>query len=240
MSFSICFLFWLLSFRLSVRLEFIPWTCMELPRGFILGLIGSMPLQLSHFGKMPLQKHNLEKCHYNFSIPLRMPLWSLPSNILCIILRTYTCTHVWTCETKQKKVKRCHWLVPATKAESEIEPRTEILLARHEPYRRRLGANTAGGDREAPAAGGDRAGGRRDRGWRIPLSGRIGWRSPSLWTHRLEATAAGSGWRRPRLQATLWCQFWGPFAPRFGSYLNSRLILVYLIFCNFFRFFWKI
>jgi hypothetical protein len=39
------------------------------------GLIGSMPLQFSHFGEMPLQKHNLEKCHYNFSIPLRMPFW---------------------------------------------------------------------------------------------------------------------------------------------------------------------
>jgi hypothetical protein len=35
---------------------------------------------------MPLQKLNLEICHYNFSIPLHIPLWSLPNNILPIIL----------------------------------------------------------------------------------------------------------------------------------------------------------
>jgi hypothetical protein len=37
------------------------------------GLIGSMPLQLSHIGEMPLQKSNLKKYHYNFFIPLMMP-----------------------------------------------------------------------------------------------------------------------------------------------------------------------
>jgi hypothetical protein len=33
-------------------------------------LIGSMPLQLSYFGDMPLQKSNLEICHSNLLIPL--------------------------------------------------------------------------------------------------------------------------------------------------------------------------
>jgi hypothetical protein len=40
---------------------------------FLLGLIGSMPLQLSHFGDMSLQKLKLEICHYNFVIHLSMP-----------------------------------------------------------------------------------------------------------------------------------------------------------------------
>jgi hypothetical protein len=42
-------------------------------RIIFVGLIGSIPLQLSHFGEMPLQKHKLEICHSNFSIPLYMP-----------------------------------------------------------------------------------------------------------------------------------------------------------------------
>jgi hypothetical protein len=32
-----------------------------------------MPLQFSHFGDMPLQKSNLEICHYKSLIPLTMP-----------------------------------------------------------------------------------------------------------------------------------------------------------------------
>ena len=36
------------------------------------------------------------------------------------------------------------------------------------------------------------------------------------------------------------CHFMGPDVPRIGSYLNSILLLIYLITCNFFRFFWEV
>jgi hypothetical protein len=45
-----------------------------------------MPLQISPFGKMPLQKSDLEICHSNFFIPLSMPFWLLQNNIQTTIL----------------------------------------------------------------------------------------------------------------------------------------------------------
>jgi hypothetical protein len=62
------------------------------------GLIGSMPLQLSHIGEMPLQKSNMEKCHYNFFIPLTMPFCSFKDitiqkiHVFCVNCSNYHTT----------------------------------------------------------------------------------------------------------------------------------------------------
>jgi hypothetical protein len=56
----------------------------------LIGLIGSMPLQLSWVGKMPLQKSKLEICHYNYLILLSMP-FSLLNRITIQKIHVFQC-----------------------------------------------------------------------------------------------------------------------------------------------------
>ena len=51
-----------------------------------------MPLHNSPLGEMPLQKPNLEKCHYNSHIPLYMPFLPIPVDIQLL----YSCTYTYT------------------------------------------------------------------------------------------------------------------------------------------------
>jgi hypothetical protein len=57
------------------------------------GLIGSMPLQTSHFVNMSLKKQDLKICHSNFFLPPYVPLWSLQKHVLSIIL---TYLHIYS------------------------------------------------------------------------------------------------------------------------------------------------
>lgn len=54
-----------------------------------IGLIGSMPLQFSQVGDMPLQKLNLDICHYNFFVFLSMPFSPIPSHIHPLYVYAY-------------------------------------------------------------------------------------------------------------------------------------------------------
>jgi hypothetical protein len=67
-----------------------------------LRLIGTMPLQASLVGEMPLQKHKLEIRHSDFVIPLPMPFG--PISVLTQLLYSSTCTYTFL----QTRKKRSH------------------------------------------------------------------------------------------------------------------------------------